>query len=63
MLHYEIQGITTETFSGFANGNSCFGVFSPATHTQPLKQTAQAAVELDSKYSHKTWEGFFSDSL
>ena len=36
----EIQGITKETFSGFANGNSCLVAFSPATHMQPLKQTA-----------------------
>ena len=27
MLHYEIQGITKETFSGFANGNSCLVAF------------------------------------
>ena len=59
MLHYEIQGISKETFSGFGNGNSCFVAFSPATHMQPLKQTAQAAAELDRKYIHKIWEGFF----
>ena len=45
------QGITKETFPGFVNGNSCFVAFSPAT--QPLKQTAQAAAELNrNRHSH-----------
>ena len=42
-----IQGINEETFPGLVNDISCFVAFSPAT--QPLKQTAQAAAELDRK--------------
>ena len=47
MKQFALQGINKETFPGFVNGISCFVAFSPAT--QPLKQTAQAAVKLDRK--------------